>query len=220
MPHVVCPRLVPSGCSASTERGHERGDRQEAGPASVACVLPGFSGTFQARCGGSLFLRESVHAGWVASPLDRKSEECYGFLRSDGGHLDFHVDGVLRESIGIETRGGVFTKLIERGNIIPAACSEVFTTADDNQLSIQIRVFRGDHSLAVENTSLGTFEVSGIAPARPGIPQIEVTFHVDADEEVSLSATAIPTSVSARRVLRRRLTRDPGRAVQLPIRHF
>ena len=134
--------------------------------------------------------------------------------------MDFHADGVLRESIGIETRGGVFTKLIERGTMIPAACSEIFTTADNNQPSIQIRVFRGDHSLAEQNTSLGTFEVSGIAPARPGIPQIEVTFHVNADEEVSLSAEALPTGVSARRVPRRRLARDPGRAAQLPIRHF
>src|SRR5450432_1781630 len=99
----------------------------------------------------------------------------------------------MRRSVGIETRGGMFTKLIGRGSALPARRSEIFTTADAGQASIRIKVFRGDHDRTTRNTSLGVFEVSGIAPGAPGAPQIEVTFTVDAGEEFTVSARDLGT---------------------------
>lgn len=91
-------------------------------------------------------------------------------------------------SLGIETLGGVFTKLIERNTTIPTKKSQVFSTAADNQTSVDIHVLQGEREMASDNKSLGRFQLSGIAPAPRGIPQIEVTFDIDANGIVNVSA--------------------------------
>jgi molecular chaperone DnaK len=96
--------------------------------------------------------------------------------------------GRLPQSIGIETRGGVFTPIIEHGTPLPMSWSESFTTADHNQPSIQIKVFQGRHGKTARNQRLGIFEVHGITPGPPGAAQVEVTFHVDAQGVLTVSA--------------------------------
>ncbi len=110
-----------------------------------------------------------------------------------GGVLTGDVEGILLLdvtplSLGIETMGGVMTKLIERNTTIPAKKSQVFTTAADNQTSVEVHVLQGEREMAQYNKTLGRFNLDGIAPARRGVPQIEVTFDIDANGIVKVSA--------------------------------
>ena len=115
-----------------------------------------------------------------------------------GGVLAGDVQGLLLVdvtplSLGIETQGGVFTKLIERNTRIPTRASQIFTTAADNQTSVEVHVLQGEREMAQYNKTLGRFHLDGIAPARRGVPQIEVTFDIDANGIVNVSAKDLGT---------------------------
>ncbi|MBE6949538.1 MAG: molecular chaperone DnaK [Ruminococcaceae bacterium] len=115
-----------------------------------------------------------------------------------GGVLGGDVEGILLLdvtplSLGIETMGNVCTKLIERNTTIPTKKSQIFSTAADNQTSVEINVLQGEREMAYDNKSLGRFRLDGIAPARRGVPQIEVTFDIDANGIVNVSAKDLGT---------------------------
>ena len=115
-----------------------------------------------------------------------------------GGVLGGDVKGLLLLdvtplSLGIETMGGVFTKLIDRNTTIPTKKSQVFSTAADSQTSVEVHVLQGEREMAADNKTLGVFQLTGIAPAPRGVPQIEVTFSIDANGIVNVSAKDLDT---------------------------
>ena len=115
-----------------------------------------------------------------------------------GGVLGGDVKGLLLLdvtplSLGIETMGGVFTKLIDRNTTIPTKKSQVFSTAADSQTSVEVHVLQGEREMAADNKTLGVFQLTGIAPAPRGVPQIEVTFDIDANGIVNVSAKDLGT---------------------------
>ena len=110
-----------------------------------------------------------------------------------GGVLTGDVEGILLLdvtplSLGVETMGGVMTKMIDRNTTIPTSKTEIYSTAADNQTSVEINVLQGERELARDNKSLGKFQLTGIPAARRGVPQIEVTFDIDANGIVKVSA--------------------------------
>ena len=110
-----------------------------------------------------------------------------------GDRKDVLLIDVTPLSLGIETKGGIMTKLIERNTAIPAKRSEIFSTAEDNQPSVLIQVYQASVNSPANNKPLGTFELTGIAPAPRGVPQIEVTFDIDANGIVNVSAKDLGT---------------------------
>jgi len=116
-----------------------------------------------------------------------------GKLAGDAGSGNILLLDVTPLTLGIETMGGVATKLIERNTTIPTKKSQIFSTADDNQSAVDIHVVQGERPLARDNKSIGNFRLDGIAPARRGIPQVEVTFDIDANGIVHVSAKDLGT---------------------------
>ena len=110
-----------------------------------------------------------------------------------GGVLSGDVEGILLLdvtplSLGVETMGGVMTKMIDRNTTIPTRKTEIYSTAADNQTSVEIHVLQGERQMAYDNKTLGKFQLTGIPAARRGVPQIEVTFDIDANGIVNVSA--------------------------------
>ena len=116
-----------------------------------------------------------------------------GKLAGDAGAGDILLLDVTPLSLSIETMGGVATRLIERNTTIPTKHSQVFSTAADNQTAVDINVLQGERQFAKDNKSLGQFRLDGIPPARRGVPQIEVTFDIDANGIVNVSAKDLGT---------------------------
>ena len=115
-----------------------------------------------------------------------------------GGVLSGDVEGILLLdvtplSLGVETMGGVMTKMIDRNTTIPTRKTEIYSTAADNQTSVEIHVLQGERQMAADNKTLGRFQLSGIPAARRGVPQIEVTFDIDANGIVNVSAKDLGT---------------------------
>ena len=116
-----------------------------------------------------------------------------GKLAGDAGAGDILLLDVTPLSLSIETMGGVATRLIERNTTIPTKKSQIFSTAADNQTAVDINVVQGERQFAKDNKSLGQFRLDGIPPARRGVPQIEVTFDIDANGIVNVSAKDLGT---------------------------
>src|SRR5262249_11539727 len=105
-------------------------------------------------------------------------------------------------SLGIETLGGIFTKLIERNTTIPTKKTQVFSTAEDNQTAVDVKVFQGEREMASDNRLLGQFQLSGIPPAPRGMPQVEVSFDIDANGILNVSAKDLGTGKEQKIVIK------------------
>src|SRR3712207_1843889 len=134
-------------------------------------------------------------SGGIIIPTILSSYIFFFFFQAEDGIRDIGVTGVQTcalpispLSLGIETLGGVFTRLIDRNTTIPTRKSQVFSTAEDNQTAVTVRVFQGEREMAADNKLLGEFNLVGIPPAPRGVPQVEVTFDIDANGIVSVSA--------------------------------
>ena len=142
-----------------------------------------------------------------------------GKLAGDAGAGDILLLDVTPLSLSIETMGGVATKLIERNTTIPTKKSQIFSTAADNQTAVDIHVVQGERQFARDNKTLGQFRLDGILPARRGVPQIEVTFDIDANGIVNVSAMDKGTGKeqpSSRPRIRRRKRPSTQGTMQIP----
>jgi molecular chaperone DnaK len=144
------------------------------------------------------FVRELVGDKDLVEGVDRNTAIAVGAAVQaaiiNGEIKDMLVIDVTSASLGIETKDGILTKIIDRNTTIPTKRSEVFTTGEDNQPSLEIQVYQGERELAASNKRLAVFELTGIAPAPRGIPQIEVTFDIDANGIVNVTAKDLGTS--------------------------
>ena len=134
----------------------------------------------------------------VKNPLRHQPDECVAMVALQGGILNREVTDILLLdvtplSLGIETAGGICTRMIERNTTIPVKKSQIFSTYSDNQPSVDINVLQGEREFAKDNKSIGTFRLDGIPPAPRGVPQIEVTFDIDRNGIVSVTAKDLGT---------------------------
>jgi len=134
------------------------------------------------------FFGEEPHRSVKPDEVVAFGTAIYADVITGGINKDVMLLDVTPLSLGIETLGGVMTKMIERNTTIPTRKSEIFSTAKDNQPAVEIHVLQGEREMARDNKSIGVFSLEGIVPAPRGIPQIEVTFDIDANGFVNVSA--------------------------------